>query len=132
MISPPDAPACFCRPQPAFPHGLTSASAHWALRTCCPQTHLLSRVSWLLPEFLLAFPNSWQNTSDKSLHTPYNMLCTQLTAVMFQGLTKLRTIISEPAWTARCKGVNLDASWTLELTLAWTLIRNRTLSISEF
>lgn len=47
-------------------------------------------------------------------------------------LTKLRTMISEPAWTARCKGVSLEASWTLEFTLAWTLIRNRTLSMSEF
>lgn len=47
-------------------------------------------------------------------------------------LTRFRTMISEPAWTARCRGVNLEASWTLEFTLAWTLIRNKTLSMSEF
>lgn len=46
--------------------------------------------------------------------------------------TRLRTMISEPACTARCKGVSLEASWTLEFTLAWTLIRKSTLSISEF
>lgn len=46
--------------------------------------------------------------------------------------TRLRTMISDPAWTARWRGVSLAASWTLELTLALTLMRNRTLSMSEF
>lgn len=46
--------------------------------------------------------------------------------------TRLRTMISDPAWTARWRGVSLAASWTLELTLAWTLMRNNTLSMSEF
>ena len=41
-------------------------------------------------------------------------------------------MISDPAWTARWRGVSLAASWTLELTLAWTLMRNSTLSMSEF
>lgn len=46
--------------------------------------------------------------------------------------TRLRTMISDPAWTARWRGVSLAASWTLELTFAWTLMRNKTLSMSEF
>lgn len=41
-------------------------------------------------------------------------------------------MISDPVCTARCRGVSFDESWTLELTLACTLMRKRTLSISEF
>lgn len=48
------------------------------------------------------------------------------------GLTRFLTMISEPAMTARCSGVRWCWSCVRELTLACTLIRNSTLSMSDF
>ena len=48
------------------------------------------------------------------------------------GLTRFLTMISEPAMTARCNGVRWCWSCVRELTLACTLIRNSTLSMSDF
>ena len=50
----------------------------------------------------------------------------------YQTLTKCLTIISEPALTAKCSGVLCEESWTLELTLADTPMRNNTVSTSTF
>ena len=47
-------------------------------------------------------------------------------------LTKCLTIISEPALTAKCSGVLWEESWILELTLADTPMRNKTVSTSTF
>lgn len=79
----------------------------------------------LVPRFMPFVHNSLKNNF--CIHPQ-----THLVSCASLRLTRFRTMISEPAWTARCRGVNLEASWTLEFTLAWTLIRNKTLSMSEF
>lgn len=112
----------------------TVLQQHWAYSG---QVLLGSQMQRRLSVFghLIYFGSSKQLESGKKLLI--SMICTAMSVPMHKyekGLrfTRLRTMISEPACTARWRGVSLAASWTLELTLAWTLIKNRTLSMSEF
>lgn len=109
-------PPCPSRPDSSISRS-TASTCTRALEIYNLFTHL---SSWFgSPDSCFSFTTSAHNLKHAWLHVSL-------------WLTRFRTMISEPAWTARCRGVNLEASWTLEFTLAWTLIRNKTLSISEF